>query len=64
MAMNKDEIVEELFEKIKKIEKEVSNKYIGRLSKEDIKLYQKDVVGLIKSELDKLLDVGGIENEN
>ena len=54
MGMNKKQIVAELVERVKEFEKEVSENYIGKLSAAELKAYQKDVVGRIKSELDEL----------
>ena len=57
--MNDEKIVYELFEKIKDIEKDFSMNYIGKLTNNDLKKYQKDVVDEIKNELNKILKETG-----
>lgn len=45
--MNDDELIDLLCDKIKEIEKETSRNYLGKLSNEKKKQFQKDAVGMI-----------------
>lgn len=54
--MNNEKIVNELVDKIKKIERDESKNYLGQISVTDRKKYQKDVVGRILAELETSLD--------